>query len=87
MLANSAMTDRKLARRLGRSMIAVRVRRVKLRIPFVNSQYRPWRPADDQLLGKRPDEQIALLLGKTVNAVKCRRIRLGIVTKRLKRRQ
>jgi hypothetical protein len=33
------------------------------------------------------DEQVAMLFGRTENAVRLRRIRLGIVTKKLKRRQ
>jgi hypothetical protein len=51
------MTDRKLAKRLGRTVVAVRVRRVRLRIPIMDSKFRLWRPVDNQLLGKRPDER------------------------------
>src|SRR5205823_1457739 len=41
---------------------------------------KPWRPEDDQVLGTRPDDKIALLLGRTVNAVKARRHVLGILS-------
>ena len=41
-------------------------------------KHKPWRPADEKILGTRPDSQIALLLGRTLLSVVQRRRRLGI---------
>src|SRR6266536_4106366 len=69
------MTDRKLARKLGRSVKAVKGRRQHKRICFL---LKPWRPEDEKVLGTRPDRQIATLLGRTLMNVAQRRRMLGI---------
>jgi hypothetical protein len=67
-------SDRALARKLGRSVGAVKGRRHHRRIRFL----KPWRPEDDKVLGTRPDNQIARLLGRPAYAVGWRRRKLGI---------
>jgi hypothetical protein len=48
------LSDKRLARKIGRSVEAVRARRQSKRI----STKKRWRPADDKVLGTRPDSQI-----------------------------
>ena len=69
--------DRKIARRLGRSLSAVTGKRTALGIPAAG---RPdaWRPEELALLGAALDAEIAASLGRTVNAVLLKRSRLGI---------
>ena len=68
------MPDERLAKKLSRSVEAVRSRRHEKRI----SLRRTWRPEDDRLLGTRPDSQIARLVKWTTSSVSERRRRLGI---------
>ena len=72
------MPDRRLARRLKRSVESVAARRVAKRIPIFNPKKHRWKPADDKLLGERPDAHVAMLLGISKLAVHHRRRRLGI---------
>ncbi len=58
------MPDEQLAKRLGRSVLAVAVRRHLKRV----STRRRWRPLDDKLLGTLPDGEIARRLGCTRDA-------------------
>lgn len=51
-------SDRALARKFGRTTLAVATRRRQLGISLL----KPWRLEDDKLLGLRPDGQVALLL-------------------------
>jgi hypothetical protein len=67
------MTDQNLARKIHRAISAVRLRRLKLGIHAYNPQRHNWTSADRQLLGQRPDDQVALLLGTTQKAVLHRR--------------
>jgi hypothetical protein len=75
-------SDRALARKLGRSVAAVKGRRHHKRIRFL----KPWRPEDDKILGTRPDSQIARLLGRPAYTVGWRRRKLGIPYRRYERR-
>jgi len=72
------MPDAMLAKRLGRSREAVRVRRLLKHVRIFNPTRHEWRPEDDKLLGERPDQYIALLLRVSVSAVRKRRRKLGI---------
>jgi hypothetical protein len=72
------MTDRRLARRLNRSVQSVAARRRAGQIPVFNPQRHRWTPADDRLLSERPDAQVAMFLGISRMAVKHRRVRLGL---------
>jgi hypothetical protein len=72
------MPDRKLARRLKRSVQSVAKRRRARHIPILHPKKHRWTPADDKLLSERPDAQVAMLLGISRLAVKHRRRRLGI---------
>ena len=73
------MPDRKLARRLKRSVLSVASRRRARHIPIFHPKKHRWTPADDKLLSERPDAQVAMLLGISRLAAKHRRLRLGIV--------
>jgi len=55
-------SDRALARKLGRTVKAVKTRR-RLKGVFLVKE---WRPEDDKILGTRPDRQVALLLGRLI---------------------
>ena len=55
-----ARSDRTLARKFGRTVEAVKARR-RLKGIFL---MKDWRPADDKILGTRPDNQVAMLLGR-----------------------
>ena len=72
------MSDKKLARKLGKTVGSVQTRRWAKHIPTADPQRKRWRPEDDKLLGTRPDEQVALLLGTSVGAVQTRRQNFGI---------
>ena len=67
-------SDRALARKLGRTVKAVKNRR-RLKKVFLVKE---WRPEDDKILGTRPDRQVALLLGRLIENVAWRRRKLGI---------
>ena len=73
------MPDRRLARRLNRSLHSVATRRRARHIPIFNPKQHRWTPADNKLLSERPDAQVAMLLGISRLAVKRRRLRLGIL--------
>ena len=53
------MPDRLAAQKLGRSRVAVMQKRTQLGIPNLIEGYHRWRPADDIMLGKRPDAEVA----------------------------
>ena len=74
-----SMPDRRLARRLHRSVQSVTARRRAAHIPIFNSKIHRWTPADDKVLSERPDAQVAMLLGISPLAVKARRLRLGML--------
>ena len=67
-------SNRALARKLGRSLHSIRKKRSLLHL----RQLKPWRPEDDQVLGTRPDSQIAMLLKRPATNVRWRRLKLGI---------
>jgi len=67
---------------LGRSVVAVKQRRVHKGLPPVELKCRPWTPTKDKLLGTKPDAQIASVLGRTRGAVQNRRFMLGILPMR-----
>ena len=70
------MPDERLARKLRRSVEAVRARRHSKRI----SSRRRWRPEEDKILGTRPDPDIAKLLRRQISVVAQRRRKLGVPT-------
>ena len=72
------MPDKRLARRLNRSLSSVRGRRQAKGIRSFNPKLHHWRPEDDKLLGLHPDAQIAKLLRIGRWAVTKRRLRLRI---------
>jgi hypothetical protein len=72
------MDDRRLARRLKRTVESVRGYRKQKGIPVFKRKTHAWTPEDDKILGTRPDKQVALLLGVTIQAVSHRRHRLRI---------
>jgi hypothetical protein len=67
-------TDAEVARRLGRSAVSVKARR--LRLGIATSGHR-WTQEQDVLLAKFPDQILARRLGCTVKAVQARREALG----------
>ncbi len=68
------LPDERLAKKLRRSLVAVRSRRHLKRI----SLRRSWRPAEDKLLGTQSDHQIARRLRRAASHVSARRRQLGI---------
>ena len=68
------MPDEKLARKLNRSIEAVKGRRHLKRI----STRRPWQPGENKLLGTQPDSAISKLVGRVTSVVSLRRRQLGI---------
>ena len=73
------MPDRRLARRLNRSLHSVATRRRARHIPIFNPKQHRWTPADNKLLSERPDAQVAMFLGISRLAVKRHRLRIGIL--------
>jgi hypothetical protein len=69
--------DRVLAQNFGRRTGAVQGKRKSLGIPLCPDKHF-WQPADDNLLGKYPDEDVARFLKVTPHSVKTRRGKLGI---------
>ncbi|HTV43099.1 MAG TPA: hypothetical protein VMF08_21220 [Candidatus Sulfotelmatobacter sp.] len=67
------LSDGELALRLKRSVTAVQVRRLTLRIPKPDPRYRAWKPAEEKLLGTVPDSQLAEQLGRSRASVTARR--------------
>ncbi len=72
------VSDQDLARRLGRSLRAISLRRRKLRIPKFHSQRRPWTQAEDALLGTMSDRKFARKFKRGVRSVIVRRCGKGI---------
>src|SRR5207253_10965125 len=64
---------KRLARKIQRPVNSVRLRRLRLGIRAFNPSRHFWTPEDDQLLGIRPDDQVALFIRATVKAVRRRR--------------
>jgi len=69
-----SISDRALAWKLGRTIVAVAARRHLKHIRTTKT----WRPEDDRVLGTRPDSQIARLLKRRPDNVRWRRLKLGI---------
>jgi len=70
--------DRKLARRLGRTLAAVQVRRIKRKIPSALPTARRWTAREDALLGTKADAEVGRLLGRGTAGVRRRRRLLHI---------
>src|SRR6266850_7609307 len=71
------MPDAEVAKRIGRTLVAVGVRRRRTGIP----NYRPvkrWTPEEDKLLGTMPDRLLARKLQRTIIAVTGRRYQLHV---------
>jgi hypothetical protein len=75
--------DEEVARRIGRSMNAVRVKRTRRGIPDPGG--RGWTAEEMALLGTAPDEEVAAKIGRTSGAVTQKRCQLGIATFRDRR--
>lgn len=73
-----AEPDDTLARKLGRSFIAVSYRRQQMKIPRYGEETRPWTAKEDELLGTRTDVAVAEKLNRTAIDVRWRRKTLGI---------
>jgi len=71
-------SEREVARRLGRTLSAVKARRGKLGLPQIDPPFVWWKPAEDKLLGTAPDAEIARRLGRSMKSVTGRRLLLGI---------
>lgn len=75
------MLDRDLAKRLGRTYIAVRARRISKRIPPVpdpKTEALKWKPHELALLGTLPDRETAKRLGRSYSAVLSMRGKLNL---------
>jgi hypothetical protein len=71
-------SDRAIARRLGRTVTAVRTRRRQLGIRSSAWREIKWVPAQEKLLGTMPDRKVARRLGRSATVVHARRTALGI---------
>jgi len=81
------MSDPDLARRLGRSVRAIRLRRHQRGIPKFHSQRRPWTEAEEELLGTMPDRRFARKFKRSVRSVIVRRCEknIGLVRRQMHR--
>jgi hypothetical protein len=73
--------DQELARRLGRTFIAVRARRISKRIPPVidpKTEALRWKPHEPALLGTLPDRETTKRLGRSYSAVLSMRLKLRL---------
>src|SRR6059036_432956 len=78
------MPDAELARRLGRTVVAVALRRSRLGIPNYGHPARlfgRWTPEELALLGTMPDRLLGHKLRRTPIAVMCKRSQLNIPAK------
>jgi hypothetical protein len=66
-------SDAELARLLGRTAVAVGVKRARLRIPVPNPAVRRWTPEEKALLATMSDTELAAKLGLRVEQVRSRR--------------
>jgi len=72
------MRDAELARKLKRSVLSVRSRRIdNTNIRFIRTPKR-WTPAELRLLGRLPDGEIARRSGRFLASVRNKRVQLGI---------
>ena len=79
------LPDEEVARRTGRTVNAVRLKREELGIP--NPAGNRWRPEDITLLGTLPDREVARRLGRPLHSVTQKRCKLGIPTFEDRRRR
>src|SRR5262245_47291708 len=70
--------DEEVARRLGRTMLAVRTRRLRKGRSLRNPKRRPWTSQEEKLLGTSTDREVARLLARHHTTVGERRRELGI---------
>jgi hypothetical protein len=70
--------DAVAARELGRSELAVVIRRCMLGIPKSDSKQRRYTAEEDRLLGTMPDEELARRLGRTPDAIQVHRAAVGV---------
>jgi hypothetical protein len=68
--------DAEVAKRIGRTVDAVRQKREELGLP--NPAGNRWAPGAIALLGTLPDQEVARLLGRSIQSVTQKRIKLGI---------
>src|SRR5438876_4658211 len=72
------MPDAEAAKRLGRTIVAIRVRRQRLNIPNFGQPFKRWTSAEMALLGTMPDRVLARKLRRTRIAVTGKREQMGI---------
>src|SRR5437867_4396705 len=72
------MPDAEAAKRLGRTIVAIRVRRQRLNIPNFGQPFKRWTSAELALLGTMPDRLLARKLRRTRIAVTGKREQMGI---------
>jgi hypothetical protein len=72
------MNDADLAKLLGRTNLAITLRRVRRRIGGVDQKWRYWTPKEDRILGTAPDSKIATQLNRTLLSIRMRRVKLRI---------
>ena len=80
------LPDNELARRLGRTFLAVQARRIQLKTPKFKAKLHRWIAAENALLGTMTDGEVAARLGITTRAVAHRRRRLGRAVRFAQRR-
>jgi len=65
--------DADIARRLGRTVTAITLRRSRLGIPNPHNQFRPFTAEEISLLGKFSDEEVARKTGRPAGSVSAKR--------------
>ncbi len=72
------MSDAELATHLGRTFVAIGIRRSRLGIPEFDNPAKRWTPEELAPLGTMPDRLLARKLGRTLIAVTAKRSQLGV---------
>ena len=72
------MTDSEVAKRVGRSRLAVQARRGQIGIRRYGSDLRPWTDQEEKLLGTVPDKELVSRLNRGYEAIAFRRQKLRI---------
>jgi hypothetical protein len=72
------MTDSEVAKRVGRSRLAVQARRGQIGIRKYGSDLRPWTDQEEKLLGTVPDKELVSRLNRGYEAIAFRRQKLRI---------
>jgi hypothetical protein len=71
-------SDKAVAKRLGRTVVAVAIHRKCLGIRNPHNEFVPWTPEETALLGKMRDEEVARRTGRPLGSVSVKRLTLRL---------